>query len=353
MHITTKTYGTLPDGREISMYTLTNKNGMKAEIINYGGIIVSLTTPDRVGNMSDIILGFDNLEGYIKKANFSSLVGRHANRIEGAKFTLDGVEYQLSKNEADNQLHGGLNGFDKKVWDARILAEGDNECLELSCFSPDGEEGYPGNLEVRVFYYLTDENALGIDYFAVSDKITVVNLTNHAYFNLSGYNSGTILSHQLQLNADFYTPVNSECITTGEILSVKNTPFDFTQPKAIGDGLINHANDEQMKNGTGYDHNFALKVAGFAPEEAAQVYDPASGRLMKVLTTSPGIQLYTANHLKGTGVGKGGMVLDKWQGLCLETQYFPNSLKYPHFPSPVLKAGEPYHHTTIYQFSTK
>jgi aldose 1-epimerase len=353
MSIIEKPYGKMPDGRKVFMYTLKNRNGMKAEIINYGGIIVSLTAPDRDGNMSDVILGFDNLDSYIDKAYISSLIGRYANRIENSEFTLNGIKFKLSSNEGRNQLHGGLSGFNKKVWDARILFDGKDARLELSCFSPDGEEGFPGNLETRVIYTLTDENALEIEYYAVSDKDTVVNLTNHAYFNLSGYDSGTILSHQLQLNADFYNPIDSECIPTGEILSVKNTPFDFTKFKAIGDELGRNTDNEQLKNGTGYDHNFVLNVSGEEPEEAAQLYDPASGRLLKLLTTKPGVQLYTGNHLKGTGIGKGGIRMDKWQGLCLETQYFPNSMKYRHFPSPILRAGKTYHHVTIFRFETK
>ena len=353
MSITARPFGIMPDEREIIIYALTNQSGMKAEIINYGGIIVSLTSPDRTGKMTDILLGYDSPDDYFKKPHFCALIGRNANRIEGARFTLNGIDYMLSKNQGEYQLHGGIDGFDKKVWDSRILSYGDHKSLELSYFSPDGEEGYPGNLEIRVIYSLTDDNALKIEYFAVSDKDTVVNLTNHAYFNLSGYNSGTILFHELQIDADFYTPVNSACIPTGEILSVKNTPFDFTLPRTIGDGLLNHADNEQIKNGTGYDHNFVLKVSGDKSEEVAQVYDPSSGRIMKVLTTSPGIQFYTGNHLKSTGIGKGGIVHDNWQGLCLETQYFPNSMKYRHFPSPVLKAGKPFHHTTVYQFSAK
>ncbi len=354
MPITTEPFGIMPDGKEVSLYTLINSNGLKAEIINYGGVIVSLTVPDREGRMADVVLGYDNLEDYLDRSPFfGALVGRYANRLEGACFTLNGVTYELNKNEGDNQLHGGLKGFARSVWDARILSDGGNESLELSLFSPDGEEYYPGNLEVRVIYRLTDDNALEIEYYGVSDKDTVLNLTNHAYFNLSGHDSGTILDHELLLDADFYTPINKESIPTGEILSVKNTPMDFTNAKPLGEGLLNPDQNEQMRNGSGYDHNWVLKTTGNEPQKIGELYDTKSGRLMTILTTKPGVQLYTGNFLKSAGAGKNGVIYDKWHGLCLETQYFPNSMKHRHFPSPVLKAGQTYHHTTVYQFSTK
>ncbi len=354
MSITTAPFGIMPDGKEISLYTLINSNGLKAEIINYGGVLVSLTAPDREGRMADIVLGYDNLEDYLERSPFfGALVGRYANRLEGACFTINGVTYELDKNEGDNQLHGGLKGFARSVWDARILSEGENESLELSLFSPDGDEHYPGNLEVRVIYRLTDTNALEIDYYGVSDKDTVLNLTNHAYFNLSGHDSGTILDHELMLDADFYTPIDNKSIPTGEILSVKRTPMDFTQPKRVGEGLLNLDQDEQMRNGSGYDHNWVLKTTGNGPEKIGELYDAKSGRLMTIMTTKPGVQFYSGNFLSSAGTGKGGVVYDKWHGLCLETQYFPNSMKHLHFPSPILKAGKTYHHTTIYQFSTK
>jgi aldose 1-epimerase len=353
MKIVSKPFGTMPNGNEITLYTLSNKNGLKAEIINLGGIVVSLTVPDRDGKMADILLGYDNLSDYIKNPPFfGAIIGRHANRLEGASFTINGKEYKLNKNEGNNQLHGGIKGFDKAVWDVRILPDGDNGSLELSHFSPDGDEEYPGNLEVRVIYSLTDDNALVIKYFAVSDKDTVVNLTNHAYFNLSGCSAGTILNHELKINADFYTPIDTASLPTGEVLSVKNTPFDFTNLRTVGEGLHNTDN-EQIKNGSGYDHNFVLNVSGKKPEEAAEVYDPQSGRIMKVYTTKPGVQLYTGNFLNDAGIGKGGTKYVSRQALCLETQFFPNSMKHRHFPSPVLHAGQTYHHTTIYQFTIK
>lgn len=354
MQISTRNFGTMPGGEKITLYALTNNNGMKAEIMNYGGVIVSLTAPDRDGKMGDVVLGYDCLEDYLDRSPyFGAIVGRHANRLEGARFTLNGITYELNKNEGNNQLHGGIKNFSHSVWDARILSDGESSSLELSLFSPDGEENYPGNLEVRVIYRLTDENALEIEYYGASDKDTILNMTNHAYFNLSGHGSGTILDHELMLNAHFYTPINSGCIPTGEIRSVKNTPFDFTSPKRIGDGLAAYADDEQIKNGFGYDHNFVLNISGDMAEEFGQVYDPGSGRFMRVFTTMPGVQFYTGNHLKSAGRGKGGALYDARCGLCLETQYFPNSMKYRYFPSPVLRAGQTYHQKTIYQFAVR
>lgn len=355
MSIRMEPFGELPDGGKVTLYILENKNGLTAGILNYGGIIVSLNVPDREGKMADIVLGYDNLSDYLDRSPyFGAIIGRHANRIEGGSFSINGVTYQLNKNEGSNHIHGGLSGFDKKLWDVRILKDEDNnESLELSHFSPDNDENYPGNLEARVIYTLTDSDCLEIDYYAASDKDTVLNMTNHSYFNLSGCDSGPILDHELKINADFYTPVNNELLPTGEILSVKGTPFDFTTFKAIGEGLRNYAENEQMKIGSGYDHNFVLNVSGKEPEEACQVYDPKTGRLMKVLTTMPGVQFYSGNYLESAGAGKNGTVYGKWHGFCLETQYFPNSMKYRHFPSPVLKAGHTYHHKTIFQFGTK
>lgn len=351
MRILSKPFGKLPNGAEVFLFTLSNKNGIIAEITNYGGIIVSLKTPDRNQSFDDVILGYDSFKYYIKNPHyFGAIIGRIANRIEGACFTLNGIYYELNKNERDNHIHGGLTGFDRKVWDVRILSDGINESLELSLFSEDGDEEYPGNLEVRVIYSLTDHDELKIQYFAVSDKDTVVNLTNHAYFNLSGNTSSNVLSHYMKLNSEFYTPITPQALPTGEILSVKNTPFDFTSLRPIGDGIINHSQNQQLIYGAGYDHNFVLRVSGDNPEEIAEVYEPESGRVMKVLTTKPGVQFYSGNFLHEAGIGKGGKAYDRYDGFCLETQYFPNSIKYRHFPSPILKAGDTYHHTTIYRF---
>ena len=302
-----------------------------------------------------MVLGYDKVEDYLDRSPFfGALIGRCSNRLEGASFELNGITYTLNKNEGNNQLHGGITGYDKRVWDVKIQS-GDKEGLELSLFSPDMDENYPGNLEVRVIYRLTDQDALEIEYYAASDKDTIVNLTNHSYFNLSGHDSGTIVDHQLKIDADFYTPINSELLPTGEILSVKNTPFDFTQFKRIGDGLSDSYDNEQMRFGNGYDHNFVLRTtpADKTPKEIAQLYDPKSGRLMTVLTTKPGVQFYSGNSLIGAGKGKNDVMYDKWHGLCLETQYFPNSMKYSHFPSPVLNAGQTYHQVTVYKFSTR
>ncbi|MCX7771583.1 MAG: galactose mutarotase, partial [Clostridia bacterium] len=345
MRIESRPYGTLSDGTEIKAFTLSNDKGLKIDIMNLGGIILSMLIPDKNGNFEDVTLGFDTLEDYTRnRPFFGAIVGRHANRIEDSRFKINDTEYILNANEGRNQLHGGLCGFDKRVWDYRIISNGETESLELSLFSPDGDENYPGNLEVRVIYTLTAENALEIKYYAVSDADTVLNLTNHAYFNLAGHQSGNILNHELNLNADFFTPVNEECLPTGEILKVQNTPMDFRQARPIGDGLKLIDQDEQLRLGNGYDHNWVLNGQRDMLKEAATLYEPQSGRFMTVLTTKPGIQFYSGNYLKFSRKAKDGVVYDKWQGLCLETQYFPNSTKHPHFPSPILKAGQTYHH---------
>ena len=353
MQITRKPYARL-NGTEIDLFTLTNHNGLKAEIINYGGIIVSLWAPDRSGQQADITLGYDDLDSYLDRSPcFGAIIGRHANRIEDACFTLNGITYQLNKNEGENQLHGGLKGFHKMIWDAEIIGETDNQSLRLKYRSPDGEEHYPGNLDVTVIYSLNEDNALVIEYTAVSDKDTVVNLTNHAYFNLSGHDSGDVLDHQLMIRASRFTVISKACIPTGEIRDVKGTPMDFTRLKTVGSGILNNMDDEQMKNGNGYDHNWVLDVSGKEAEKAAELYDPKSGRLMEVYTTKPGIQFYSGNYLKSAGKGKGGVEYENRSGLCLETQFFPNAMKHSHFPSPILKAGEVYHHVTIYRFGTR
>jgi len=352
MRITGKPFGSVK-GREVFLYTLVNNNGMKAEITNYGGIIVSLYAPDREGNLKDITLGFDNLEDYTgPHPFFGAIIGRHANRLEDASFTLNGVFYRLNPNEGKNQLHGGLEGFDKKVWSSEIIGDSGQESLRLKYLSPDMEENYPGSLDVTVTYTLNDKNELVIDYHAVSDKDTVVNLTNHAYFNLSGHDSGTIYNHQLMINARRFTPIDDACLPTGEIRDVAGTPFDFTSMKSVGKGLLECMDDEQMRFGSGYDHNFVLDVSGKAPEKAAELYDPQSGRVMEVYTTKPGVQFYSGNHIN-VPKGKGGAVYGKHTGLCLETQFFPNSMKHTHFPSPILRAGEVYHHITIYKFGVR
>jgi len=339
-----KFFGKTPDGTEVYAFTICNSRGMKAEIINYGGIVVSLYVPDKDGKVEDVVLGCDSLEDYNNSPYFGAIIGRHGNRIENAVFELNGKEYRLAKNDGNNHLHGGIKGFDKVVWD---VVEHTDNTIKLHYLSPDGEEGYPGNLDITVTYTITDDNGLYIDYKARSDADTVLNLTNHSYFNLSGHNSGNILNHQLKINADKFTVNNEECIPTGEIIDVAGTPMDFREFKPVGKDI--QADDIHIKCGKGYDHNFVLNVGGKEPEFAAEVYDPASGRRMKVYTTKPGVQLYTGNYLSDVK-GKGGTIYGKWSGLCLETQFFPNAMKHKHFPSPVLKAGELYHHITIYRF---
>jgi aldose 1-epimerase len=339
-------YGKTAAGEEIALFTLVNAKGMEAKIINYGGILTSLQVPDRAGKLDDVVLGFDSFEGYLKEhPYFGAIVGRYGNRIAKGKFTLGGVEYTLARNNGENALHGGLRGFDKAAWRATPK---DARSLELSHISPDGEEGYPGTLSVTVNYRLTENNELRIDYTAFTDKNTVVNLTNHSYFNLAGQGTGDILGHQLELAADRFTPIDAGLIPTGELRGVAGTPFDFRQSTAIGARI--DGSDEQLGLGQGYDHNFVLTRRGEGPELAARVTEPKSGRMMEVLTTEPGVQFYTGNFLDGSLKGKGGKVYGRRSGLCLETQHFPDSPNKPGFPSVVLRPGQRYQSTTIYRF---
>lgn len=343
-------FGTMPDGQVIHLYTLTNRHGVEVSITNYGGRVVSILAPDRAGKMADVTLGFDHLQGYLG-ANpfFGALVGRYANRIAHAQFTLDGVKYPLAKNDGPNSLHGGAKGFDKKVWKARELSPAE-PALELTYLSKEGEEGYPGNLSVKVVYTLTDENGLRIDYTATTDKDTMINLTNHSYFNLAGQGNGDILKHQLMINAGRFTPIDSTLIPTGELRSVQGTPFDFRKPTAIGARIED--NNEQLKYGKGYDHNFVLNRHGSGLTLAARVTEPESGRVLEVWTTQPGLQFYTGNFLDGTIRGKEGKVYGRRSALCLETQHFPDSPNHPDFPTAELKPGETYHQVTVYKFLT-
>lgn len=349
MSITRKFYGFIEDGREAFIYTLTNSNGMMAEITNFGGVVVSLLVPDRNGNAVDVVLGYDQLSQYEKKGPyFGALIGRHANRIENSEFEINGIKYHVPRNEGENHLHGGIKGFDKVLWQADIVKQGEAEALRLQYRSADGEEGYPGNLDVTATYTLTEENALRIDYYAVTDKDTVVNLTNHSYFNLSGHGAGDIEKHELYINADRFTVIDDKGIPTGEIRDVQGTSMDFTVSAPVGPGV--HSTEEQIALGKGYDHNWVLKVSGETPDKAAELYDPKSGRVMEVYTTKPGVQFYSGNFLDGSEVCKAGAVYKQRAGLCLETQYFPNATKHKHFPSPLLKVGQEYKHTTIYKF---
>ena len=346
-----ESYGKTADGQEVELYTLTNTNGIETEIATYGGIVVSLKVPDRDGKFDDVVLGFDSLDGYLKgHPFFGALVGRYGNRIGKAKFTLNSKEYKLAVNNGENSLHGGNKGFDKMVWKAKPVTVKDGVALELSYLSKDGEEGFPGNLSVKVTYTLTNNNELKIDYSATTDQDTIVNLTNHSYFNLAGQGKGDILSHQIQINADRFTPVDSGLIPTGELRSVKGTPLDFTQLTAIGARI--GQDDEQLKLGKGYDHNFVLNGKAGTLRLAAKVVEPTTGRVMEVSTTEPGIQFYTANHLDGSLKGKDGKVYGPRSGFCLETQHFPDSPNKPEFPTAVLKKGGRYQTTTVFKFST-
>ncbi len=342
-------YGRTPDGQMAHLYTLKNANGVTADFTDYGGIVVSLMVPDRSGAMGDIVLGFDSLDSYTgTHPYFGALVGRYGNRIANGKFTLDGKEYKLAQNNGPNALHGGLKGFDKAVWAATPAADGSQK-LTLKLVSPDGDEGYPGELTAEVTYTLTDQNELRIDYKATTTKPTVVNLTNHSYFNLAGQGSGDILNHSIQINAPRFTPVNKTLIPTGELKAVAGTPFDFTSPHKIGERI--EAKDEQIAFGGGYDHNFALDGTAGELRLAARVTEETSGRVMEVLTTEPGVQFYTGNFLDGTLKGKGGKVYQRRAGFCLETQHFPDSPNQKSFPSTVLQPGAEYRSTTVYRFT--
>lgn len=335
----------------VELYTLDNGKGMKVAVTNYGGIITAIEVPDRDGKLGDVALGFDSLEGYWRgHPYFGAIIGRYGNRIGKARFTLGGVEYRLAANNGENHLHGGIRGFDKALWTPRDVSTADTPGLELRYLSKDGEEGYPGNLAVKVTYRVTPQNELRIDYEASTDRDTIVNLTNHTYFNLAGQGNGDILKHELMLAAEHFTPVDAGLIPTGEIRPVKGTPFDFTQPTSVGAHI--DADDEQLRYGKGYDHNFVLSKPDGALALAARVREPSSGRVMEVFTTEPGVQFYTGNFLDGTIVGKQGKVYHRRYGFCLETQHFPDSPNKPAFPSVVLRPSMQYRSTTIYRFSS-
>lgn len=347
--MTRQDFGKLPDGTPVEIYTLTNKNGAEARIMTYGATVVSLRVPDRDGHLADVVLGYDGLDGYVKRGNyFGCIVGRYGNRIGEARFSLDGKEYCLAKNDGPNTLHGGNRGFDKYPWSAR---EAGPQSLELSMLSPDGDEGYPGALSVTVTYTLSDQNELRIEYSATTDKPTVVNLTNHSYFNLAGQGSGDVLGHVVTILSGRFTPVSATLIPTGELKPVAGTPFDFRQPHAIGERIGN--DDQQLKYGNGYDHNWVLDRSGASPSLAARAEEPKSGRVMEVYTTEPAMQLYTGNFLDGTITGKGGNVYGSRHAFCMETQHYPDAPNQPEFPSTTLKPGERYQTTTIYKFAVK
>lgn len=345
-------FGKLDDGREVYLYTLKNKSGARVQIINYGARVVSLTMPDRNGNFSDVVTGYDSLKGYINdNSYFGAIVGRYGNRIAKGKFRLDGKEYQLTINDGKNTLHGGIIGFFKAYWNAESLESDSLPSLKLSLVSPDGDEGFPGTIKATVTYTLTNNDELKIEYTGTTDKPTIFNPTHHSYFNLSGNFNSTILDEKLSINADSTTPVNDELIPTGEIAPVENTPMDFRKPTLIG----LHINDdnEQIKFGRGYDHNWVLNnYKKGVVRKVASLYDSTSGRFMEVYTDQPGLQFYSGNFLNGIP-GKDGTIYNYRTALCLETQHYPDSPNNPYFPSTILRSGEVYKQTTIYKFSTK
>lgn len=349
MPIEREQVGTAADGARIERYTLTNTNGLSVSILNYGGTLTSLTAPDRAGKLGDILLGFDDPMRFLgDHPFFGSLVGRYGNRIAKGKFELDGASYTLATNDGSNHLHGGPGGFHQAIWQAHEVP-GDEPALELRYTSPDGDEGFPGALDVTVVYTLTDDNALRIDYTATTDKATVVNLTNHAYFNLAG--NGNVLGHEVELFASRFIPVDSTLIPTGELRPVEGTAMDLREPTPIGAHIAD--NEEQINLAGGYDHCWALDNPAGQLGLAARVHDPSSGRVLETFTTQPGIQFYTANFLDGSLIGKGGTPYLKHGAFCLETQHFPDSPNQPTFPSTVLRPGDTYHETTVYKLSVR
>ncbi len=352
MDVAVESFGKTPEGQQVRLYTLTNAHGLKARIMTYGAIVVSLEVPDKSGKMGDIVLGYDNLDSYVKNSPyFGAIVGRYGNRIGKGRFTLDGVTYdKLAINNGENHLHGGIKGFDKVVWTDEPVRRSNAVGVKLAYLSKDGEEGYPGNLQATVTYTLTNDNELRIDYLATTDKPTPVNLTHHGYWNLTG-GRRDILDHVLTLNADQCTPVDKGLIPTGDLLPVKGTVMDFTKATPIGARI--ESDFEQLKFGGGYDHNWVLNKGGKDMTLAARVYEPTSGRVMEVYTKEPGIQFYSGNFLDGTITGKGGTVYQHRWGLCLETQHYPDSPNKPSFPSTILRPGQKYETTTVYRFSTK
>jgi len=361
--VTHTSTGVTVGGKTIEEYTLTNSHGIELRAITYGAIIRSLKVPDRTGALADIVLGFDTAQGYLSDPPppyFGAIVGRYGNRIAKGQFTLDGHVYTLARNNGPNSLHGGNRGFDKVMWNAEGRQTPEGPSVTFSRTSPDGEEGYPGNLQVRVTYTLTDQNQLIVQYHATTDKATPVNLTQHSYFNLSGEGSGDILSHELMINADRFTPVDDTLIPTGQLAPVEGTPFDFRRATAIGARI--NADDPQIKKGPGYDHNWVLNRAGKGGAGsangsdlvlAARLTDPKSGRSMEVRTTEPGLQFYSGNFLDGTIKGKSGHVYAKRSALCLETQHFPDSPNHANFPSTIVRPGQTYESRTIFQFSAR
>ncbi|HHU93450.1 MAG TPA: galactose mutarotase [Halanaerobiaceae bacterium] len=353
--VSVESFGFLPEGKEVFQYRLKNKNGLELTVINYGGIIKNLFLPDRDGEFADIVLGYDNLESYLGDSPFfGALIGRFGNRIANGRFVLDGQEYELALNDKPGgipcHLHGGNQGFDKVYWDIEPVDRDDAVGLKLSYLSRDGEEGYPGNLQVTVFYYLTDDNVLRVEYYAETDKATPVNLTQHSYFNLKGSGKGDILEHELSINAAKYTPVNEGLIPTGELESVEGTPFDFRSPKTIGRDI--NIENQQLGYGNGFDHNYVLDGKAGELRQVAQAYEPESGRILDLWTTEPGMQFYSGNSI-GEHTGKNGDRYGKHSGFCLETQHYPDSPNQDRFPSTILRPGDKYESITEFRFKVK
>jgi aldose 1-epimerase len=343
-------FGKTREGAAAELFTVANAAGMELAATNYGGIIVSLRVPDRDRHFDDVVLGYDALEGYLGESPyFGAIIGRHANRIRGGRFAIEGRTYKLRRNDGPNHLHGGLRGFDKVLWRAKPFRSPEGAGIAFAYTSPDGEEGYPGTLEARVTYTLANNGELVFEYRARTDKSTPVNLTQHSYFNLAG--AGDILDHKLMLNADRFTPVDSTLIPTGDLRPVADTPFDFRCERPIGAHV--DAQDEQIRQGQGYDHNFVLNKGDDGLTLAATVYDPASGRMMEIHTTEPGLQFYSGNLLDGTIVGKEGRVYRRRSGFCLETQHFPDSPNQPGFPSTTLRPGQEYRSRSVYRFTAR
>lgn len=352
--VTKETFGTMPDGTQVDKYTLTNVHGVRVGILTYGGIIQSIVVPDRNGKLDDIALGFDRLEDYIKNGhNFGAIIGRYANRIAKGKFILDGKQYQIPLNNGPNALHGGPWGFNKEIWAAAPIQSSDRVGVELGFFSPDEKTGFPGNLAVTVRCTLNNNNALEIHYSAMTDKATVLNLTNHTYFNLAGAGHGNVLEQVAMINADRFTEVDKSLIPTGELPRVKGTPLDFTRPMPIG-ARMQPDSAQPGQAGTaqlGYDFNWVLNNPGDLSALAARVTDPVSGRTVEMYSTEPGVQFFTGNFLDGTMIGKGGLSYQHWGAFTLEAQHFPDSPNHPNFPSTELRPGQIYNQTTIYRFS--
>lgn len=351
--ITSTSFGKTADGQSVEIYTLRNRHGMEARITNYGGIVVSLTAPDRDLKFADVVLGYNSLDDYMNPPfpYFGAIIGRYGNRIAKGRFTLNGVEYKLAVNNGENHLHGGIRGFDKAVWAAQQIRSAAGPALALTYLSKDGEEGYPGNLRVRVVYTLTHNNELKIDYTASTDKDTVTNLTHHSYFNLAGEGNGDILDHRVVLKASRFVPTDAGSIPTGELKNVAGTPFDFLSAHTIGQRI--NQDDQQLKFGNGYDHTWVINGRGDVLRQAASVYEPTTGRVMEVWTTEPGVQFYTGNFLDGSRPGKSGKPYPRRSGFCLETQHYPDSPNRPNFPTTTLRKGASYRSTTIYRFSSR